>query len=246
MSALPAASESTLPAGDGVDHTGPMPQEIDSGAGPASGRVTVRRGALRAEYDRDAMLAVLDAGLVAHVGVVTEQGPIVVPMAYGRTDECLYVHGSVANAALREAADHDVCVTVTMLDGLVIGRSVFHNSMNYRSVVVRGVARRVTDPAEHLRALHLVSDHIVPTWVSGRAPSDIEIRQTMVLAVSLEEMSAKIRGGDPVDEPEDLDGPHWGGHVPIHSVYGRPVPSADLGAGIDVPAAVAALGGRLA
>jgi len=220
-----------------------MQQHTDDTAGPASERVTLRRGTIRAEYDRAAMLAVLDAGLVAHVGVVTEDGPIVVPMAYGRSDDTLYVHGSVANAALRAAAGADVCVTVTVLDGLVIGRSVFHNSMNYRSVVVRGATRRVTEPAEHLDALRLVSDHIVSTWATGRTPTDMEIRQTMVLAVALDEMSAKIRGGDPVDEPEDLGGPHWGGHVPIRAVYGAPVPAVDLLAGIAVPEPVAALAG---
>lgn len=241
MTVPSSASESMPTVRAGADHTGPMQQETDGTAGPASGRVTVRRGAIRAEYERASMLAVLDAGLVAHVGVVTDDGPIVLPMAYGRSDEWLYVHGSVANAALRAAADHDICVTVTMLDGLVIGRSVFHNSMNYRSIVVRGVARRVTDPAEHLQALRLVSDHNVETWSSGRAPTDAEVRQTMVLAVALDEMSAKIRGGDPVDEPEDLCGPHWGGHVPIRSVYGEAIPAEGLGSGIAVPDAVAAL-----
>ena len=120
-------------------------------AEPASDRVRLRRGAIRAEYDRDAILAVLDAGLIAHVGVTTDEGPIVLPMAYGRDDEWLYVHGSVANAALRAAAGHDICITVTIVDGMVVGRCPFHNSMNYRGVVVRGVARKVDDPDEHLR-----------------------------------------------------------------------------------------------
>ena len=197
-------------------------------AEPTTDRVRVRRGAIRAEYDRDAVLEVLDAGLIAHIGVMTDEGPIVLPMAYGRDDEWLYLHGSVANAALRAAVGQDICVTVTILDGLVVGRCPFHNSMNYRGVVVRGTARRVDDPDEHLTALRLVSDHVVATWDTGRAPSDAEIRKTMVIAVSLVEMSAKIRGGDPVDEPEDLDGPHWAGHVPIRSVWEAPVNSADL------------------
>lgn len=208
---------------------------------PATDRVRVRRGAIRAEYDRDAIFEVLDAGLIAHVGVVTDDGPIVLPMAYGRTDDWLYVHGSVANAALRAAAGQDICITVTIVDGIVVGRSPFHNSMNYRGVVVRGIARRVDDPDEHMAALRLVSDHVVATWDSGRPPSEQEIRQTMVVAVPLAEMSAKIRTGDPIDEAQDLDGPHWGGHVPIQAVWEGPVPAGDLGNAVAIPAAIAAL-----
>ena len=213
-------------------------------AQPASERVRLRRGPTRAAYDRETMLAVLDTGLVAHVGVVTDDGPIVLPMAYARTDEWLYVHGSAANAMLRAAVGHDICVTVTVLDGLVVGRSPFHNSMHYRGVVVRGVARRVEDPAEHLRALQLVSDHVVPTWDTGRLPTEREMRKTMVLAVPLTEMSAKIRDGGPGDEPEDLGGPHWGGHVPLLAAWGAPVPAADLDPSVAAPTAVAALRDR--
>jgi nitroimidazol reductase NimA-like FMN-containing flavoprotein (pyridoxamine 5'-phosphate oxidase superfamily) len=211
---------------------------------PASERVRLRRGANRAEYDRDAILAVLDAGMIAHVGVVTDDGPIVIPMAYGRDDEWLYVHGSVANAALRAAAGTDVCVTVTIVDGMIVGRSPFHNSMNYRGVVVRGRARRVDDPAEHMAALRIVSDHVMPTWDTGRPPTEDEIRKTMVIAVPLVEMSAKIRPGGPIDEPEDLDGPHWGGQVPIRSTWEAPVDSPDLRADVEPPAGIAALVGR--
>jgi nitroimidazol reductase NimA-like FMN-containing flavoprotein (pyridoxamine 5'-phosphate oxidase superfamily) len=212
-------------------------------AEPPSERVRVRRGAIRAEYDRAAILDVLDAGLIAHVGVSTDDGPVVLPMAYGRDDKWLYLHGSIANAALRAAVGQDVCVTVTIVDGIVIGRSPFHNSMNYRGVVVRGLARRVDDPDEHATALRLVSDHVVATWETGRPPSDGEVRKTMVIAVPLVEMSAKIRTGDPVDEPEDVEGPHWGGHVPIRTVWEAPVGAADLAAGVGVPPAIAALAG---
>jgi nitroimidazol reductase NimA-like FMN-containing flavoprotein (pyridoxamine 5'-phosphate oxidase superfamily) len=214
--------------------------------GPASDRVRLRRGAARGVYDREAMLAVLDAGMVAHLGVVTEDGPIVLPMAYARTDDWLYLHGSAANAMLRAAAGHDVCATVTVLDALVVARSPFHNSMHYRGVVVRGIAHRVTDEREHLDALRRITDHVVPTWDAGRPPTAAEIRKTMVLAVPLVEMSAKIRDGGPSDEPEDLDGPHWGGHIPLHTAWGAPVPAHDLRAGIDVPPTVAAMQGRSA
>jgi uncharacterized protein len=212
---------------------------------PASDRVRVRRGAIRARYEREEMLGVLDAGLVAHVGVVTADGPMVIPMAYGRSEEWLYVHGSVANATLRAAVGTDVCVTVTILDGFVVGRSPFHNSMNYRGVIVRGTARRIDNPAEHALALQLISDHVAPTWSTGRRPTDAEIRKTMVVAVPLVEMSAKVRAGDPMDEATDLGGPHWGGHVPIRSVWLDPVAASDLAPGArPVPPGIAALGGR--
>ena len=140
--------------------------------------------------------------------------------------------------------DRDICITVTIVDGMVVGRCPFHNSMNYRGVVVRGVARRVDDPDEHLAALRLVSDHVMPTWTTGRRPNDAEIRQTMVVAVPLVEISAKIRRGDPIDEPADVGGPHWAGHVPIRSVWESPVDSADLPAGVAVPEGIAALAGQ--
>jgi uncharacterized protein len=204
----------------------------------------LRRGAALGSYEREAVLAVLDAALVAHVGVATPDGPIVLPMAFGRTDEWLYLHGSAANAALRAAVGQDVCVTVTLVDGIIVGRSPFHNSMNYRSAVVRGVARRVDDPDEVVTGLRLVSDHVVATWDTGRTPTDAEMRKTIVVAVPLTESSAKVRLGGPNDEPTDLDGPHWGGRVPIRSVWGPPEPAGDLPAGVDVPADVVALSGQ--
>ena len=221
-----------------------MSIEATDTAGPASERVRLRRGANRAEYDRGEIAAVLDAGLIAHVGVVTEHGPIVLPMAFAHTAEWLYLHGSVANAMLRAAVGTDICVTVTIVDGLVIGRSAFHNSMNYRGVVVRGTARRVTDPDEHLAALRMISDHVVANWDTAREANATELRTTMVIAVPLTEASAKIRTGDPIDEPEDLDGPHWAGHVPITAHFDTPVASADLPAGVATPSAIAALTGR--
>jgi nitroimidazol reductase NimA-like FMN-containing flavoprotein (pyridoxamine 5'-phosphate oxidase superfamily) len=164
-------------------------------------------------------------------------------MAFGHDGEWLYLHGSAANAGLRAAAGEEVCVTVTVLDALVVGRCPFHSSMNYRSVVVRGRARRVEDPEERLRALAAVSNHIVATWDTGRPPTDRELRQTYVLAVPLTEASAKVRTGGPKDEPEDLDGPHWAGTIPISTVWEAPVGADDLRPGIEVPPAVAALAG---
>jgi uncharacterized protein len=198
----------------------------------------------RGTYDHGAVLEVLDAGLIAHVGVVADEGPIVMPMAYGRSEDELYLHGSVANAALRSAVGRDVCVTVTIVDAIVVGRTPFHNSMNYRSVVVRGTARQVEDPDELIAALQSVSDHVVPTWETGRPPSANELRQTLVVAVPLVEISAKIRSGGPIDDPADLDGPHWAGHVPIRRVWEQPLPSEDLPDGVAVPAAIGALAGQ--
>ena len=204
----------------------------------------MRRGTIRADYDPDRALSILRAGLVAHVGVQTDEGPLVLPMAYGVTDDTLYLHGALANSVLRAGQSREVCVTVTLLDGLVVGRSPFHNSMDYRCVVVRGEGRPVTDPDEHDRALRLISDHVVATWDTGREPTAAEVRRTQVLAVPLTEMSTKVRTGGPGDEPEDLDGPHWGGHVPIEARFGAPVGGEDLLAGRTVPPAVAALEGR--
>jgi uncharacterized protein len=211
---------------------------------PASDRVRLRRMADRGAYDRAAIFEVLDAGIIAHVGVVTDEGPIVLPMAYGRTDDWLYLHGSVANAALRAAIGHDICVTVTIVDGIVVGRTPFHNSMNYRSAVVRGVARHVDDDREHVVALEVVSDHVVPTWGAGRTPTAAEVRRTLVVAVSLVEASVKTRSGGPIDEPTDIDGPHWAGHVPVRSVWEPPVPAADLPSGVVVPEGIGALAGQ--
>ena len=207
---------------------------------PPSDRTRVRRGADNADYDPDVIRAVLDAGLVAHVGVGTDQGPIVVPMAYGRSDDELFLHGAVANAALRAAEGVDSCATVTIVDGLVIARAPFHNTMRYRSVVVRGVPRRL-EGADKVAALKAVTDHVVPNWNTGRAPTDNELRATLVLALPLAESSAKIRTGGPNDEPGDLDGPHWAGALPIDRRWALPDPADDLPTGVAVPPAVAAV-----
>lgn len=212
--------------------------------GPPSDRVRLRRGADKGHYDPSDVHALLDAGVIAHLGVVTPTGPVVIPMAYGRDDEHVYLHGAFANAALRAADGADVCVTVTIVDGLIIARSPFHNSMQYRSAVVRGTARRVRDDAEHRRTLQLITDHVVPNWDRARPPSDVDLRATTVIAVPLTEASVKIRSGGPVDEPSDVDGPHWAGTVPISTTFAPPEHADDLPAGIPVPADVAALDSR--
>ena len=213
---------------------------------PATDRVRVRRGAIRAEYDRAAIFEVLDAGLIAHVGVVTDDGPIVLPMAYGRTDEWLYVHGSVANAALRAAVGQDICITVTIVDGIVVGRSPVPqlDELPGRRRARHGPPGRRPRRA-HGRAAPRQRPRRADVGDRRGAPSEQEIRQTMVIAVPLAEMSAKIRTGDPIDEAADLDGPHWAGHVPIRGrLGGAGRRSATSAAGIAVPAAIAALEGR--
>lgn len=211
---------------------------------PPSERTAVKRGADRAVYDRERIAAILSAGTIAHVGVNSESGPIVLPMAYTATDDQLLFHGSVANAMMRAGTSMDVCVTVTVLDGLVVARTPFHNSMNYRSVVVRGEAMAITDPDAKLAALRAINDHLVDIWDSARPPSEIELRQTLVLGVPLDEASAKVRVGDPIDDEDDLSGPYWSGVLPVVTTWGAPRPAEDLAPGIETPSAVTALEGR--
>ena len=196
--------------------------------GPPSDRTKVRRLPDRGRYDADTVHAILDEGLVAHVGFVAEHGPVVLPMAYGRIDDRLYLHGATGNAMLRALDGGAVCVTVTLLDGLVLSRSAFHHSMNYRSVVVLGTAATVTDPAERDDALRAVVDQMVAgRSAECRPPSPEELRATRVVRVALAEASAKVRTGPPKEDPADLDPPvWWGGVVPVSLVRGAPVPDA--------------------
>ncbi len=211
---------------------------------PASQRTTLKRGANRAVYSQDDIRSLLAAGMIAHVGVTTDDGPIVLPMAYGIRGDEILVHGSVANAMLRGGREVDVCITVTMVDGLVVARSPLHNSMNYRSVVVRGVATAITERSEQQAALKIINDHIAPIWDTARPPSEADYKQTLVLSVPLDESSAKVRTGDPIDDADDIAGPHWAGVVPLNVVWGEPSASGDLASGISPPAAVAAMAGR--
>ncbi len=207
----------------------------------------MKRGANRAVYSPAEIRTILEAGHLAHVGVSTEHGPMVLPMAYGirsgdAGDEIL-IHGSVANAMMRAGRDLDVCVTVTIVDGLVVARSPFHNSMNYRSVVVRGTATAITDPDDKVAALQVINDHIAPIWDTARPPNELDLKQTLVLRLSLTEASAKVRNGDPIDDAEDLDGPHWAGVVPLTATWGAPISAPDLRGAPDIPVAVTALDG---
>ena len=209
---------------------------------PSSPRTTVRRGAKRAKYDRHDIGGILADGIVAHVGVDTDDGPLVLPMVYGISGDTMYLHGALANSLLKAGGDAEVCATVTIVDGMVFAKTAFNHSMNYRSVVVRGRARVVTDGAEHLEALRIITEHVVETWDSTRPPSAGELRATRVIALPLAEASAKVREGGAVNEAEDADQPYWSGHVPLTLVFGAPVTNEDASA--PVPGPIADLEGR--
>ena len=199
-------------------------------------RTTVRRLAERARTDRADLYAVLDAGLICHLGVIHDGAPRVLPTAYGRLGDTLYLHGSTANRTMLAAGGQPVCVTVTHLDGLVCARSVFHHSMNYRSAVVYGTARTVTDEAERLEALRVVVEQLIPgRWDASRQPTRKELAATAVLALPLAEASVKVRTGGPSDEPEDCELGFWAGVVPARVEFGAPEPDAGLPPGFPVP-----------
>jgi nitroimidazol reductase NimA-like FMN-containing flavoprotein (pyridoxamine 5'-phosphate oxidase superfamily) len=201
-------------------------------------RSTVTRLRERARTDRADLYAVVDAGLVCHVGVLVHGAPVVLPSGYGRLGDTLYLHGSTGAGWVRAAAaGAPVCVTVTHLDGLVYARSVFHHSMNYRCAVAHGHARRVTDPDEVARALAAIVEQLTPgSWEHARHPTARELAATAVLALDLAEASVKVRTGPPGDDESDIiDGGRWAGVVPLTTVFGEPVPCATLEPGLQVP-----------
>jgi nitroimidazol reductase NimA-like FMN-containing flavoprotein (pyridoxamine 5'-phosphate oxidase superfamily) len=197
---------------------------------PPSDRTTLRRVPERGTHDRAVADAILDEGLVAHVGLATDRGPVVIPTLYARDGDRLLLHGSPASRLLRGGAKGaDLCVTVTLVDGLVLARSAFHHSMNYRSVVVFGRAVPIEDLDERRAALDVLVEHFVPGRTGdARVPSETEVRGTLVLALPLDELSVKVRTGDPIDEDEDMDLPHWAGVIPLATVAGQPVAADDL------------------
>jgi nitroimidazol reductase NimA-like FMN-containing flavoprotein (pyridoxamine 5'-phosphate oxidase superfamily) len=203
-------------------------------------RTRVVREAERAVYDREAAYRILDEGFLCHVGFVAEGQPFVIPTSYGRKDASLYIHGSAASRMLRQMKDGvPVCVTVTLLDGLVFARSIFNHSMNYRSVVILGKATLVDDPKEKLEALRLLSEHILPgRWADSRQPNERELKATSVLRLPIEEFSAKVRQGPVVDDEEDYSFPTWAGVVPLEVKAGAPIDDTRLDAKIGVPAYV--------
>ncbi|AKH81053.1 hypothetical protein AA958_01475 [Streptomyces sp. CNQ-509] len=212
---------------------------------PAAYRPTDRtvptRSRERASYDRAVVHSVLDAGYVCHLGFLREGRPVVLPTLYARVGEQVYVHGSTGSRPLRTAgraedAGLPVCLTVTHVDGLVLARSAFHHSINYRSAMLHGDAYAVTDHDERTMALDAIVDHIVPGRADdSRRANAKELAKTAVLRLAIEEVSVKTRTGGPEDEPEDLELPYWTGVVPVAPVYGAPVPAADLAPGVEPP-----------
>jgi uncharacterized protein len=188
-------------------------------------RTKVRRLSKRAVYDKAQVHAILDEGFLCHVGFTQGSQPFVIPTLYARSGETLYMHGSGASRMLKTLAEGvDVCVTVTLVDAYVLARSAFHHSMNYRSVTVLGRARLVAEEAEKMEALRVITDHIVPgRWDEVRGPNELEMKQTVVLALPLEEVAAKVRVGPPADDEEDYALPVWAGIVPIHTQLAVPV-----------------------
>ncbi|MGD0545307.1 MAG: pyridoxamine 5'-phosphate oxidase family protein [Candidatus Acidiferrales bacterium] len=201
-------------------------------------RTQVKRLPDRGAYDSETVFRILDEGLICHVGFSVDGQPYVIPTGFARVEDTLYIHGSAASRMLRTLAEGvQVCVTVTLLDGLVLARSAFHHSMNYRSVVMLGRATLVSDPAEKIKALEAFTEHIVRgRWNDVRLPTEAELKATTVLALPLAEVSAKIRKGPPKDDAEDYELPIWAGVVPLTIAPAAPIDDPRLKAGLEPPA----------
>ena len=200
-------------------------------------RTQLRRLPSRGSHELETVCQILDAGFLAHVGFNVDGQPFVIPTLYGRDGEALYLHGSAASRMLRELdSGISACVNVTLVDGLVLARSAFHHSMNYRSVVAFGTARKIEDPTKKMDALRVISDHLIAgRWEDVRAPYEQELKATSVLEFAMEEASAKIRTGPPVDEEEDYELPMWAGVLPLTIRPGQPIPDPRLPAGTVIP-----------
>jgi nitroimidazol reductase NimA-like FMN-containing flavoprotein (pyridoxamine 5'-phosphate oxidase superfamily) len=208
-------------------------------------RTTLRRLSERGRSDRADLYAILDAGLICHLGVVAGGYPVVLPTGYGRSGDTLYLHGSSANRSLLSADGEQVCVTVTHLDGLVCARAVFHHSMNYRSAMIFGTARLVRDDQRRLEALRAVTEQLAPgQWDYARPPTRKELAATAVLELPLGEASVKVRSGPPSDDPEDYESGIWAGVLPARLTFGAAEPDPALRPGVTVPAHITALAGR--
>jgi uncharacterized protein len=207
---------------------------------PITPRTQVKRRAQRGNYDRLVIHQILDEGLICHVGFVVEGQPFVIPTAYGRIEDQIYIHGSPMSRMLRSLQQGiEVCITVTLLDGLVLARSAFHHSMNYRSVVIFGTAHLVETPAEKMDALKAFTEHIIrDRWSEVRPPTTPELAGTLVLALSLQEASAKVRTGPPVDDEADYALPVWAGELPLRLVADPPIVDPRMSPGMAIPDSV--------
>ena len=218
-----------------------MEEETDGSRLRETPRTTLKRLPKRASYDREVINSILDEGFICHVGFAVEGKPFVIPTGYARVEDKLLIHGSQASRMLRSLSEGiEVCVTVTLLDGLVLARSAFHHSMNYRSVVIFGRATPVEDRTAKMSALFALSEHIIRhRWSDVRGPNESELRQTTVLSLPIDEASAKIRTGPPLDDEEDYGMEVWAGVVPLRLVAGRPISDPRLVADVDPPDYVA-------
>jgi nitroimidazol reductase NimA-like FMN-containing flavoprotein (pyridoxamine 5'-phosphate oxidase superfamily) len=213
-----------------------MEGAVQSRSAPLSQRTRVRRHPERGVYDRETIDAILDEGMIAHVGFIDDGVPVVIPTAYGRERDALYLHGSAVAQWSKLGRGNPICVTVTLFNGLVLARSTFKHSMNYRSVVILGEGVLITDREEKLRALERIVEHLVPGRSrEARGPSDGELEATSVLRVGLEAASAKVRSGGPLDADEDLGLPVWAGVLPARTVYGPPQPDERVPPIVPVP-----------
>lgn len=200
-------------------------------------RTRLRRLPKRGNFDRETVNSILDEAFICHVGFVADGQPFVIPTGFARIGDDLYIHGSAASRMLRTLSEVvDVCVTVTLIDGLVLARSAFHHSINYRSVVVLGNAVLVEDPDEKNEALEAFTEHIVPgRWADVRWPTDLELKATTVLKLPINEASAKIRTGEPIDDEEDYELDVWAGILPLHLASGKPIPDDRLNGISQIP-----------
>lgn len=203
-------------------------------------RTKIRRVPKRGSFERETINRILDEAFVCHVGFTVDDQPFVIPTAYARVGDGLLIHGSSASRMMRALAwEIDVCVTVTLVDGLVLARSAFHHSMNYRSVVIFGRAKLIRDETEKINALRALTEHIVPhRWTDVRPPNERELKATIVLSLPIEEASAKVRTGCPVDDEADYQMKTWAGVIPLNTVVGQPVADARLHDEIQTPAYV--------
>jgi uncharacterized protein len=202
-----------------------MSNNLDSSNPNPTVRTRVVREPQRAVYDREVINQILDEAFLCHVGFVVDGQPYVIPTSYGRAGDILYIHGSAASRMLRNLdRGVPVCVTVTLLDGLVLARSVFNHSMNYRSVVILGTAMLVSDPSEKLTALRALSEHIIPgRWNDSRQPNEKELKATSALRIPIDEFSAKVRVGPAIDDEEDYSFPTWAGVIPLEMTVGAAI-----------------------
>jgi nitroimidazol reductase NimA-like FMN-containing flavoprotein (pyridoxamine 5'-phosphate oxidase superfamily) len=206
---------------------------------PVRPRTEVRRLPERGVYDPAFIESVIDEALICHVGLTTDEGPVVIPTIHARVGTTLYLHGSPASRMLRSAPGSQVCVTITIVDGIVAARSTFHHSMNYRSVVIFGVPRIVDDPQERMVAFEAITEHVIPgRWADARHPNAKENKGTKLLALSIDEASAKTRSGPPGDEDFDMDLDVWAGVIPVGQTAGVPESAPDLKPGVPIPSYV--------